>query len=286
MISVIIPLYNKEQSIIDTINSVLNQTFLDFELIIVNDGSTDNSLNVVNKIVDNRIRIINKANGGVSSARNVGILEAKFEYIAFLDGDDIWHEKHLEILYTSLIKFNKQDIGGIGTTFYKSSSKIIDRSKIKKADPVIVEDYFKFMVSPKPRFNSSTLLVLKSKIKETGLFNENLKYGEDVEFWFKLFKRYKLIYIDTITTIYFTAAENRSDKNVMPMDYRYHIFNYNDVTKSEKRYLDKLIALIIINYVNKKAFKEVLYILRMYPRRLGGVIIYIINLIFNKIKGL
>src|SRR5687767_2996559 len=98
MITVIIPLYNKEKSILDTVYSVLNQTYKDFELLIINDGSKDNSLKVVQSISDPRVVIIDKPNGGVSSARNAGILNAKNEYLAFLDGDDIWHPEHLKIL--------------------------------------------------------------------------------------------------------------------------------------------------------------------------------------------
>src|SRR5690554_7052561 len=98
MFSVVIPLYNKELSINNTIQSVLNQTFQDYEIVVVNDGSTDKSLEVVKQINDFRIRIINKLNGGVSSARNRGIEESKFDWIAFLDGDDLWMENHLEIL--------------------------------------------------------------------------------------------------------------------------------------------------------------------------------------------
>lgn len=90
--SIVIPLYNKEKSITTTINSVLNQTCGDFELIIVNDGSTDTSLEIVQSIKDERIRIINQKNGGVSSARNQGIIEAKFDWIAFLDADDLWEK--------------------------------------------------------------------------------------------------------------------------------------------------------------------------------------------------
>ena len=96
MISVIIPLYNKEKSITDTVNSVLNQTFKDFELIIVNDGSKDNSLSVVNQFTDKRVKIIDKPNGGVSTARNAGMKRAEGEYIALLDSDDEWLPHKLE----------------------------------------------------------------------------------------------------------------------------------------------------------------------------------------------
>src|SRR5574344_1434815 len=98
MISVVIPLYNKERYIERAIRSVLNQSFQDFEIIVVNDGSTDQSVTIVKDINDSRIRIINQKNGGVSSARNKGISEAKYAIVAFLDADDVWKENHLEVI--------------------------------------------------------------------------------------------------------------------------------------------------------------------------------------------
>ena len=92
MISVVIPLYNKEKYIKRAIESVLNQTFQKFEIIVVNDGSTDKSAEIVQNIKDPRIRLINQKNAGVSAARNRGIQEAKYEYIAFLDADDFWEK--------------------------------------------------------------------------------------------------------------------------------------------------------------------------------------------------
>src|SRR5690554_5521626 len=96
MFSVVIPLYNKELSISNTIQSVLDQTFQNFEIVIVNDGSTDNSVKEVEKFDDKRIRLIHQENQGVSAARNRGIKEARYEWIAFLDGDDLWEKEHLE----------------------------------------------------------------------------------------------------------------------------------------------------------------------------------------------
>ncbi len=85
MFSIVIPLYNKAKSIANTIQSILGQSFADFELIIVDDGSTDDSVRVVNQFTDKRIRLIQKENGGVCSARNAGILHAQYDYIALLD---------------------------------------------------------------------------------------------------------------------------------------------------------------------------------------------------------
>ena len=94
-ISVVIPLYNKENAIVKTLQSVFDQTISDFEVVVVDDGSTDNSLEVVRAIRDARIRVIHKENGGVSSARNVGIKAAKGQYVALLDGDDLWQPNGL-----------------------------------------------------------------------------------------------------------------------------------------------------------------------------------------------
>ena len=105
--SVIIPIYNKEKDVETTIKSVLNQTYIDYEIILVDDGSTDNSLNIVNAIEDDRIQIFTKQNEGVSKTRNYGITKAKAEYIAFLDADDYWYPNHLEILHNLIKKFTK-----------------------------------------------------------------------------------------------------------------------------------------------------------------------------------
>lgn len=284
MISVVIPLYNKEISIWDTVNSVLAQSYTDFELVIVNDGSKDNSLEVVKDFSDPRIVVLDKPNGGVSSARNQGILSAKNEYIAFLDGDDIWHPQHLEILAEAMLKNDAADVGGVGSGFYKSNSKIFDAEKFQKSSPVKIADYFAFMSSPLPRFNSSTLLVKKSKVMETGLFDENLKYGEDVKFWYSLFSRYSLLYVDTVTAIYFIAAENRSVHYVMPLEKRFHQFDYQNKSASERKYLDKLISLVLIDYFNQRAFKPMIAILKMYPHRIFGVLHYILGLVKKKLK--
>ena len=101
MISVVIPLYNKEKQIANTLRSVFAQTYTDYEIIVVNDGSTDNSVAVVESLNDPRIRLIHQKNAGVSAARNRGIEEARGEYIALLDGDDEWKP------YTQFFTYNK-----------------------------------------------------------------------------------------------------------------------------------------------------------------------------------
>ena len=107
-ISIIVPIYNAEIYLEKCIQSILKQTFKDFELILVNDGSKDNSVKICEfySNVDSRIKIINKVNGGLSSARNEGLKNSKGEYIGFVDSDDYIHPQMYEILYNSIIRKN------------------------------------------------------------------------------------------------------------------------------------------------------------------------------------
>ena len=121
--SIVIPLYNKEKHVARAINSILNQTYQDFEIIIVDDGSTDFSYEEVKKINDPRIKIIRQKNLGVSSARNTGIKEAKNNYIGFLDADDKWKPDFLETI-KKLIK----DFPGAGA--YATSYEIQKENRV------------------------------------------------------------------------------------------------------------------------------------------------------------
>ena len=114
--SIVIPMYNKANVVMDTINSVREQTFKDFECIIVDDGSTDDSVLVVEKYLreDARFRLIKKHNGGVSSARNEGIRQAKKPYIAFLDADDLWNKYYLEVMSFLIDSLPNNGIYGCG----------------------------------------------------------------------------------------------------------------------------------------------------------------------------
>lgn len=106
LISVILPVYNSEKYIRKAIQSVLDQTFTDFELIIVNDGSTDNTLGIINEFDDSRIRIINQENQGPGAARNNALERVDSDYVMFLDSDDWYHERALEISYAEITKHN------------------------------------------------------------------------------------------------------------------------------------------------------------------------------------
>jgi len=124
-LSVVIPLYNKQDTIVNTLKSVLEQSFTDFEIIIINDGSTDNSAALVTAIIDNRISLFTTKNQGVSRARNFGIEKANSPFIAFIDADDYWYPNHLEHLVKLYQSFPNCGIYATNYENYYSINKII-----------------------------------------------------------------------------------------------------------------------------------------------------------------
>ena len=123
--SVVIPLYNKQQSIVNTILSVFKQSYQNFEIVIIDDGSADSSVDAVKSISDERIRLIHQENQGVSAARNRGIKEASYEWIAFLDGDDLWESNHLEEIVKMMKVFPEHKV-------YVTSFEYSDKRKMFK----------------------------------------------------------------------------------------------------------------------------------------------------------
>lgn len=283
MISVVIPLYNKEQSILRTISSVLNQTFNDFEIIVVDDGSTDGSLMLVQGIDDPRLKIISQSNGGVSSARNKGIINAGNNLIAFIDADDLWFPNHLEIIKSLVDNFSQNDnVGGYSTKFFRSNNLEGHCGRNDVAPPGIIENYCKEVRERDKIISSSNFVARKDYLIETGMYNENYSYGEDVDLWFRLFRRYKLVESNQFTALYYTGAENRSDKKIIPLHKRFHLFQYSDANGYEKRYFDKLVSIIIIDYFMSGGYKVCLYIFWKYKNRALGVLNYFARLIKKK----
>ncbi len=238
-ISVIIPLYNKQLSIKSTVQSVLEQTFTDFEIILVDDGSTDKSLEQVRAFNDDRIKIITKDNGGVSTARNVGILNAKYHWIAFLDGDDLWLPNHLETLHNMILIYPKDKVFCTSYRFSSSKEEKKGSSKIYS-----IKNYFKAIQIDKNLICSSCALVHKSCFDFVGGFNETLTRGEDLEMWYRLGKAYNFIKSDTVTAIYRLETENRAmSRNTTFEESFASVITFKDITNlDEKKYLKNQIS--------------------------------------------
>lgn len=206
--SVIIPLYNKEKNIGSTIDSVLNQTFSDFELIVVDDGSTDRSAEIVSSIPDERIRVITQSNSGVSEARNNGIAHSKADYIVLLDADDEWLPSHLSEMFSLVSDYGKvADVFATNFTRRFSSGEIVqNRDDLQKG---IVPNYFK-AIRGGGVINSSCVCISKMALLDVHGFNSKYTMGEDLDLWARLARRYKIAYSPTSSSIYNIGTPNNS----------------------------------------------------------------------------
>lgn len=252
MFSVIIPLYNKELSITNTVQSVLDQTCQNFEIVIINDGSTDSSVKAVEAINDNRIRLIHQENQGVSAARNRGIKEAKYEWIAFLDGDDLWEPNHLEEITKMMNLYSEEKV--FATSFVYSDNRPM--FKHPRATPIFkIENYFKEAIKENLMW-SSIVVVNKECIDKVGGFNEALKYGEDHDLWSRLASFFPIVKSITITAIYRVDAENRSYLNQrLENCFAYHIKLENVTDKDKRIYLSFVINNKLFAYLRSGEIK-------------------------------
>ncbi len=259
MFSVVIPLYNKELSVTNTINSVLNQTFKEFEIIIVNDGSTDNSLAVVQKFNDPRIKIIDKSNGGVSSARNRGIEETKYEWICFLDADDLWDENHLSVL-NDMINLHTEN--KVFCTSYIRSNQMLPT--FQDASIIVIEDYFKEAIKGH-FFWTSVACIHISVFDNVGYFVVNLNRGEDLELWTRIGREYSFIKSKLVTATYRVEAENRSDLSINLKNSRIYNYNFEECKNhSEFLYYQKTIIVSLRKFIKKKQFKKFWVLLKKH----------------------
>ena len=188
-VSVVMPLYNKEAGVKRAVESVLNQTVSNFELIVVNDGSTDRGPDVVRKINDNRIRIFNQENAGVSAARNRGIKEAKSDLIAFLDADDEWKPDFLETILHLKENFPSCSVFATNYIFREVNGKHhlpIIRGLPSHPWEGILENYFGIAIKSDPPLWTSAVAVTKTAIKSIGLFPVGVTGGEDLLTWARL----------------------------------------------------------------------------------------------------
>ncbi|MFC9597775.1 glycosyltransferase family 2 protein [Peribacillus butanolivorans] len=207
MFSIIIPVYNKENFIKRTLTSVLNQTFDDFEVIIVNDGSTDGSMKVVKEFNDGRIRIISQDNNGVSSARNLGIKHAKNNYIAFIDADDIWQPMFLESI-NKLIELYPDS--GAYYTNYKVGIKRemeINLNTNAEYESLLINDYFEFATNSRA-ICASCVVIKKRVLVDVGGFCTSYRRGEDLYLWSKIALKYKIAYTTYVGAFYYRDVPN------------------------------------------------------------------------------
>ncbi|MGY8933105.1 MAG: glycosyltransferase family 2 protein [Flavobacteriales bacterium] len=243
-LSVIIPLFNKEKNIVNTLTSVCNQTYTDFEVIIVNDGSTDASIKNISVINDDRIQLFSKKNEGVSIARNFGAEKAISNYIVFLDADDYWHPNHLNNLFELINAFPNH------LWFASAYEKKRNKQLTTKMDSPILEkgkhwigevdEFFRYCFKDS-LVNSSSVCFKKDFFNSLNGFDAFTTHTEDIDLWIRAALKSPLVFSNKITARHNLDASNRSsikqlqERNYIDFDKFIKDENKNS---SLKKYLD------------------------------------------------
>lgn len=265
--SIVIPVHNKEKYIERTLKSVLGQSYVNFEVILVNDGSTDSSGEICDNfaLTDSRIKVIHQNNGGVSNARNTGIKAASNDLIAFIDADDIWDPIFLEQMSELIKHFPNVDI---------YSAKY---ATIKEGNINIGEDFFlgdeKFILfdliekcAEKVRFpiNSSSVIIRKRAIEKVGYFDERIVFYEDYDLFVRIALQSKVAYLNTKPLSFYNLDVPVESKPRGPFpDLNKHWLTYFDKfqdhlekNKKLKLLLDRAILTQLIRYHKHPNYRE------------------------------
>lgn len=201
--SIVIPVYNKADTVLETVRSVLEQSYEDREIIVVDDGSQDDLEMALSSVREN-IRLIRQENGGVAAARNRGIEESVGNYICFLDADDIWLPEHLETLSAAIDA--EPEAHFLSTMFRTTFSNGTVKSKLKllpeNQELFWVEDYFKMILDYSTNFIHTDSVCIKRSVLEKFRFEVGEKIGEDTDLWYRVAAYYPLLLIRKETAIY------------------------------------------------------------------------------------
>jgi glycosyltransferase involved in cell wall biosynthesis len=205
--SIVIPLYNKESTVERALRSILHQTVQDFEIVIVNDGSTDNGARVVKAIGDPRIRLIYQENQGVSAARNRGIAEAQYDLIAFLDADDEWLPKFLSTIRRMVDRY--PDCGLYATRYFLRSPKGKQIPAIVRGLPAsfegILGNYFLIAARSHPPVWTSAICARKEVLMQIGGFPVGVTLGEDLLTWARVAVKRAIAFSSHCCSVYYIS---------------------------------------------------------------------------------
>ena len=232
LISIIVPVYNVEKYLRECLDSILNQTYKNIEVIVINDGSTDNSRNICDEYQkkDNRLKVINQKNCGLSATRNKGIKESRGKYLSFIDSDDVINHNMIELLHKELIK-NKCDIAICKFNYF--TNKFKEKNKEYKIEILNQDQFLKSLLIDKEIASQAC-----NKLYKKGLFN-NIKYPlgkiyEDIGTTYKLgLQANKIIYLNI--ELYGYRQRNNSYVNNLK---KTSLIDYIEMT--DKRYNDLL----------------------------------------------
>lgn len=252
MFSIIVPLYNKASYVKKAVDSILAQTFQEFELIVVDDGSTDDGPERIKLMKDDRLKIINQENSGISVARNNGVKASKYDYIAFLDADDWWDSRYLEEMSKFMAEYS--DAAMWGASYYKVKggrnipAKIGVERGFEKDYINYCEVYAKTLWMP---IRAGSVILKKNIFEEMNGFKPNLKLGEDFDLWIRIALKYKVAFLNKPLAYY------NQDVELQNRAVGSHLFKKNEHCLFNMDYL-------LEKELQNKSLKKLLDALRVY----------------------
>ena len=222
--SIIIPLYNKAPYIERAVKSVLSQDYPHFEIIIVNDGSSDGGEKIVTTIVDERLKLVSQKNAGVSAARNKGAKAAKYPYIAFLDGDDTWEKDFLLEMKNLILEYPDAGMYGSNNYFIYPGGKKVkeDFSTLFEGKKTgIIKDYFGLFANiGKSPFSNSNICIPKKVYDEFNGYKVGVRLTEDSDLWCRIALKYKVAFNIIPLANYYLALSGSTHSIFEPEEYQ------------------------------------------------------------------
>lgn len=260
MISIVIPLYNKAQSIANTIKCIQNQTYQDFEIVVVEGWSTDGSTEIIKKIAteEPRLRVLMQVNRkGVTPARNESIEAAKYDRIAFIDADDYWEPEYLATLVKLMDDYPQAGIWGMSYGELRGDKKYKVRSVMPLNFRGIIQNPW---ILGSPYWTGATA-VSKSAAIKIGGFDNRIIFGEDIDLWYRLMLEYPCAFENTRLSYYRVDAENRACEHVFPLQIHlpYYIDKYADYRAKNadfRKFFDLMCLYRLYPYMFDKRYKK------------------------------
>ena len=260
-VSVIIPTYNRKIFLKHAIDSVLNQTYQNLELIIIDDGSSDKTIEYLKK-KKLKLKVFYQTNKGVSAARNKGIKKASYDWVAFLDSDDRWHPKKLENQINYLIKNSEYRISHTNEIWIKNGIRINQHKKHKKYGGNIFDKCLEIC-----KISPSCVILKKDIFEDVGFFNEKLPACEDYDLWLRILIKFPILYLNENLTIKYGGHKNQLSKKFWGLD-RFRIISLENILKKDdlnnndkkkvKKILKKKIKIYLNGLIKRKKKKEIL----------------------------
>lgn len=206
VVSVVVPLFNKEKYITRCLRSLAAQSFANFEVVVVNDGSTDGSAALAQDFGDPRVRLIAQENQGVSAARNHGIREARGEWVAFLDADDEYRIDFLARALEALSEYPEAEVAYCRILWSRFGVDVNPPAD-REARPRLLRDYLAFVVyRGGQEISSSSVIVRRGVFDRSGLFPEGTKIGEDSDLWLRIGWVSPVVYVPETLAVYHMDA--------------------------------------------------------------------------------